>query len=765
MKPSRIVPLLLLVSCSLAAFPAELQAQGTRADYERADRLPREARASVYHIIETREWIGESHRLWYRIQTREGKQFMLADADLRTRQAAFDHARLAEALSEATGDTIEAADLPFDRIEFLDEGDRIRFAVEGWRWVCDLQDYALERTERVPERDRGRRSDRIPPEERRYTAPDSSMEAFIRDHDIWLQPLSRAEDEEPAEAYPLSIDGGAGAPYVSVHWSPDSSRLAGVLEEPGYEHIIHYVESSPDDQLQPKHHTREYTKPGDALPQRKVRLFDVRTREMTPVDDALFTNQYALNRLSWREDGRAFTFEFNQRGHQVYRIIEVDGQTGQVRALIEETSPTVIDYSQKRYRRDLDDGREILWASERDGWNHLYLIDGVTGRVKRQITRGEWVVRDVVHVDEEARQVTFRASGREPGDPYFLHLYRVGFDGRGLLRLTEGAGTHSTDFSEDRAYFVDTWSQVDTPPVSVLRRASDGQVVLELEQGDITDLIEMGWKAPEPFVAKGRDGVTDIWGVIMRPTGFDPSRSWPVLEYIYAGPHSSFVPKSFRPFHGMQAMAELGFVVVQVDGMGTNNRGKAFHDVAWRNLKDAGLPDHILWHRAAAERYPWYDIDRGVGIYGTSAGGQSSMGALLFHPGFYAAAVSSCGCHDNRMDKIWWNEQWMGWPIGPWYGESSNVDNAWRLQGDLLLIVGEMDTNVDPASTMQVVDALVEADKDFDLLVLPGAGHTSGGSYGERRRRDFFVRHILGIEPPDWNADEAEPAVGRGPGA
>jgi dipeptidyl aminopeptidase/acylaminoacyl peptidase len=295
----------------------------------------------------------------------------------------------------------------------------------------------------------------------------------------------------------------------------------------------------------------------------------------------------------------------------------------------------------------------------------------------------------------------------------------------------------------------------------VLRRASNGRAVLELERGDIADLLASGWKMPEVFTSKGRDGETDIWGVIMRPTSFDPSRSWPVLEYIYAGPHSSFVPKTFRAFHGMQAMAELGFVVIQVDGMGTNNRGKTFHDVCWRNLKDAGLPDHILWHRAVAARYPWYDIDRGVGIYGTSAGGQSSTGALLFHPEFYTVAVSSCGCHDNRMDKIWWNEQWMGWPIGPWYAESSNVDNAWRLQGKLFLLVGEMDTNVDPASTMQVVDALIEADKDFDLLVLPGAGHTGGGSYGERRRRDFFVRHLLGVEPPDWNATTEVRTGGR----
>jgi dipeptidyl aminopeptidase/acylaminoacyl peptidase len=252
------------------------------------------------------------------------------------------------------------------------------------------------------------------------------------------------------------------------------------------------------------------------------------------------------------------------------------------------------------------------------------------------------------------------------------------------------------------------------------------------------------------FVSKARDGQTDIWGVIIRPTNFDPAKKYPVIENIYAGPQGSFVPKTFSTQTGMQAQAELGFIVVQIDGMGTSNRSKAFHDVAWKNLGDAGFPDRIIWHKAVAAKYPWYDATR-VGIYGTSAGGQNSTGAVLFHPEFYDAAVAAAGCHDNRMDKIWWNEQWMGWPIGPQYAASSNVDHAKNLQGKLLLIVGEMDTNVDPASTMQVVDALIDADKDFDLLVLPGAGHTSGGAYGERRRFDFFVKHLRGIDPPNWN--------------
>lgn len=251
-------------------------------------------------------------------------------------------------------------------------------------------------------------------------------------------------------------------------------------------------------------------------------------------------------------------------------------------------------------------------------------------------------------------------------------------------------------------------------------------------------------------MAKARDGKTDIWGVIYRPLALNPKKKYPVIENIYAGPQGSFAPKTFSASSGMQALAELGFIVVQMDGMGTSNRSKEFHDYCWRDLGDAGFPDRILWHKAAAAKYPAYDISR-VGIYGTSAGGQNALGGLLFHPDFYKAGFAACGCHDNRMDKIWWNEQWMGWPLGPHYAASSNVDNAYRLKGKLLLLVGEMDQNVDPASTYQVVNALIKADKDFDLLVVPGAGHTSGGAYGERKRNDFFVRALLGLDPPAWN--------------
>ena len=430
------------------------------------------------------------------------------------------------------------------------------------------------------------------------------------------------------------------------------------------------------------------------------------------------------------------------------RVVAVDANSGEASTVIDEQAKTFIDWTNKVYLSSLDATHEAIWMSERDGWNHLYLYDTATGKVKNKITQGDWVVRGVDRVDETKRQIWFRAGGIRPGqDPYYIHYCRVNFDGTGLTTLTEGDGTHTITYAPDGRYFVDSYSRVDMPPVTELRRSEDGKKVLDLERGDAAALLASGYRYPERFVAKGRDGQTDIYGVIVRPTNFNPRRKYPVIESIYAGPQGSFVPKAFSPASGLQQMAELGFIVVQIDGMGTNNRSKAFHDVCWKNLGDAGFPDRIPWIQAAAAKYPAMDLTR-VGIYGTSAGGQNALGGLLQHGDFYKAGVADCGCHDNRMDKIWWNEQWMGWPVGPEYAAQSNVTLAPKLHSKLLLMVGEMDNNVDPATTMQVVNALIKSDKDFDLLVSPGSGHgVAGTPYGKRRLQDFFVKNLLGVDP------------------
>ncbi|HEX5082554.1 MAG TPA: DPP IV N-terminal domain-containing protein, partial [Blastocatellia bacterium] len=698
---------------------------------------------------------------------------------------AFDHQKLAAALSEslpsgASGSSgagaITALRLPFSEITFVDSERAIEVDARGARWRCDLTSYKCRKSDAPGARRLGGRAGggvgplgtltgipgpryNFPQNPGAKLSPDGKWEAWVNNFNIWLRPNGKRE------GVALSYDGSEGNYYAAaaIVWSPDSKMIAAYRVRPGYQRKVQYVESSPVDQLQPKYHTVDYAKPGDALDQPQPVLFNVETKKQIVIDDTLFPNPYNLSRLEWRKDSRAFTFEYNQRGHQVYRVIEVEAATGKPRAIISEEPKTFFCHSGKKYRYDLADGREIVWMSERDGWNHLYLYDGATGKLKNQITKGEWVVRGVEKVDEEKRQIWFQASGMYPGkDPYFVHYYRINFDGSGLTALTETDANHQVSFSADMKYYVDTWSRVDQAPISELRATADRKALAELERVDIQELVKAGWRAPEVFTSLARDGKTDIWGVIFRPSNFDPLKKYPVIEYIYAGPQGSFVPKSFSAYNGMQSLAELGFIVAQVDGMGTSNRSKAFHDVAWKNLGDAGFPDRILWHKAVAAKYPYYDISR-VGIYGNSAGGQNSLGGMLFHPEFYKVCVSSCGCHDNRMDKIWWNEQWMGWPLGPEYAASSNVDNANRLQGKLLLIVGEVDTNVDPASTMQVVNALIKADKTFDLLVIPGGGHGMGGAYGEKKRNDFFVHHLLGVEPPDWNKmEKTKPLTAEG---
>ena len=739
---SSAVLLLILLS------PLWLSAQGRQADYERANGLREKFQALALDIPGRVVWIEKTHRFWYRKSVKEGFEFEIVDADKLVKQPAFDHEKLAAALNTASGEKFKAPKLPFMMIRFTDGEKAIEFEAADFRWACDLATYAVTKLGPV-ERRRPWPLDEPPESQEPKASPDGRREAFIKNFNVWVRSKDKSKKDETA----LSLDGSEGNAYAlnSIRWAPDSRKLAAYRVRPGTKRIVQYVESSPEDQLQPKAFTIVYAKPGDALDVQQPVVFDAEAKTRVDIDNGLFPNAFEMSDIGWWKDGRGLTFEYNQRGHQVYRVIEVDPATGKARALISEEPKTFFCYSGKKYRFDVADGKEIIWMSERDGWNHLYLYDGATGAVKNQITKGAWVVRGVDKVDEDKRQIYFRASGLISGeDPYFVYPYRINFDGTGLAPLTDGGANHAAVYSADTSYFVDTYSRVDTPPVCVLRQAPDGKILMPVEKADIAGLVKAGWRAPEPFIAKGRDGVTDIYGIIIRPLKFDKSRKYPVIENIYAGPQDSFVPKSFMAYNGMMSLAELGFIVVQIDGMGTSNRSKAFHDVCWKNLGDAGFPDRILWHKAVAAKYPYYDISR-VGIYGTSAGGQSAMGGVLFHPEFYKACVASCGCHDNRMDKIWWNEQWMGWPLGPEYAAASNVDNAWRLRGDLLLFVGELDTNVDPSSTMQVVNALIKANKTFGLLVLPGQNHTSGGDYGERVRRDFFVRHLLGVEPPDWN--------------
>ena len=594
----------------------------------------------------------------------------------------------------------------------------------------------------------------VPDEKRGWQVSpvDSMLVVFHRDNNLWTR---RGHDEKP-----LTTDGDSAGYYSGWgSFSPDGRYYATVRITPAPKRYVYYVEALPRDAhqqskygaVEPVLHKQEYAKPGDSLNYRVPVVVEIATGRVVNPSTELFRHQYHVSAPHWDSNSRTQTFTFNERGHKTYRLLELDAETGAVRTLIEETNEKYVNYN-RLYRHDFRDGRRILWTSERDGRNHIYLYDRQKARLIRQVTKGEFYVREIQHVDEKAGVVYFSANGmNKTEDPYLIHYYKIGLDGCHLVCLTPEEGHHKATFTADMQYMIDTYSTVETPPVTVLRRTSDGRLLRTLETADITRLKAQGWQAPEVFAAPGRDGVTPMWGIIMRPSNFDPSKTYPVVEYIYSGPGDQHVPKSFTPWiWGMAELAELGFIVVQVDGMTTSFRTRAFEEVCYKNLKDGGFPDRIAWLRAAAAKYPYMDLNR-VGIYGCSAGGQNAMAAVLWHGDFYKAAYAACGCHDNRMDKIWWNEQWMGYPVDSSYVACSNVENAYRLERPLMLVVGEKDDNVDPASTMQVVAALEKAGKDFELVVIPGAGHTMGDDYGDHKRHDFFVRHLLGVEPPKWS--------------
>ncbi|MFO0925038.1 MAG: prolyl oligopeptidase family serine peptidase [Pirellulales bacterium] len=577
----------------------------------------------------------------------------------------------------------------------------------------------------------------------REVSPDGKWRVFVRDSNLFLQ----STEPNAPEAKALTQDGKEGNAYSQFSWSPDSRFVAAFRTETAEKKEVHLVQSSPPEGGRAVLHSRSYALPGDTFTRHQVQLIAVENGNVWTPQVEPFESEWARPIIRWSPQGNKLRYEQIDRGHQRFRVFEFDPADRTHRTLVDEQSKTFI-WTMHIENHNLppvmwlSETDEFIHVSEQEGWRHLYLIDAKDGTLKNRITQGSWVVRGIDSIDEEKRQIWFRASGIYPDqDPYLIHYGRVNFDGTGLVWLTAGHGHHTVQYSPDKRFLIDSYSRVDLAPVSELRRVSDGSLVCQLEEADVSSLKQSGWKAPEVFVAKGRDGKTDIWGIICRPKDYDPTKKYPVIEDIYAGPQSSYVPKTFSASQRYESLNRLGFVVVKIDGMGTANRSKAFHDVCFQNLKDAGFEDRILWMKAAGKKYPELDLDR-VGIYGTSAGGQNAGAAVLFHPEFYKVAVAACGCHDNRMDKASWNEQWMGYPVGPHYAASSNIDNAHRLGGKLLLIVGEMDTNVPPESTLRYADALIRANKDFDLLVVPNAGHGMGGAYGQRRMHDYFVQHL-----------------------
>ncbi|MBL7152583.1 MAG: DPP IV N-terminal domain-containing protein [Phycisphaerae bacterium] len=767
-SPKALAGLLLLTFAASVVL-----AQGTLEDYKRAVRVRSENHKLVFKTQVRPNWIGETDSFWYRNGLRDGrKQFMLVDPEEGRRKRAFNHKRLAEALAKAAEKEYSAGKLPFDSIRFSDDLKEIRFDVGEKEWKCELKSYKCTEEGPAPKQDRDDRSSRRRRGSGRprttLRSPDGKWEAFRRDYNLWVRSTETKEEFELSDDgeqfydYASSLPGPREIPIIQqgIHtqinpritgsWSPDSKRIVACRIDQRKSGWFHLVKPVPANGVRPRLHSYVYPLAGEPnVPHAELYLFDVEKKTHIKLDAPAHPMLYfsEIPHVRWSKDSKAFTFRYRQRGYQLVRLYETEGETGKVRTLIEERSDTYVDPTMSHVRY-LDETNEIVWSSERDGWCHLHLYDANSAALKNQITKGPWVVRSIVRVDEENRSVFFTAGGREKGrDPYLQHVYRVNLDGSGLTLLTPGNGEHSVKFSPSGKYIVDTYSRVDTAPVTELRRASDGGLVCELEKADIRKLLKSGWKRPEPFGIKARDGKTDVFGVLFRPSNLDPSKKYPVVENIYTGPHGFHTPKSFRVLHRSQDVAELGFVTVIIDGLGTGKRSRAFHNYSYKNLGDGGLEEHIAAIKYLAGKYPYIDATR-VGVYGGSAGGYDAAHALLTDGEFYKVAVSSSGNHDHRMDKAWWVELWMGYPAGDHYIEQSNVTLAHKLEGKLLLLHGDMDENVHPASTLQFVDALIKANKDFDMFIAPNAGHGVGGDYFTRKRWDYFVKHLLEKDPP-----------------
>ena len=762
------LPLLpaLAIAAAPLPHPAPLPAQQppvtvTAEDYARAETLLATATSPlVFGASVQPTWL-PGGRFWYRNTVPGGAEFILVDPTAATRSRAFDHERLATALSAATDTTYAPLQLPFRTFELSPAGDALTARAGDARLRCDLRAYTCESAPPAP--------DRVP---NSITSPDGTKAAFIRDHNLWLRDL-----ETGAEAR-LTSDGVEDYGYATNNagwvkrdspvllWSPGSDMIATFQHDARGVGMMYMATTNVG---HPELSAWTYPLPGDSLIFRISRVVIhldgprvVRLR-MPPDPHRSSTTDHVAGSggvfldVEWSDDGSQLAFLSNSRDHKHAELRVADPETGAVRDIFDETEENFFESGARTANwRVLEESNEVIWFSKRHNWGHLYRYDLSTGELLGRITTGEWNVQQLLRVDEESRTLYFTGTGREPGDPYFQYLYRIGMDGTGLELLTPDSANHTVTLSPGGDHFVDGYSTPVTPPVTVVRDL-DGEIVMELERADISRLVESGWQPPEPLTVKARDGETDLYGLLYKPTRFDPSRSYPVVNYLYPGPQSGSVgSRSFRPSRGdKQAIAELGFIVVEVDAMGTPGRSKEFHDAYYGNMGDNGLPDQVGMIRQLGARHSWMDLDR-VGIWGHSGGGFASTAGILRYPDFYKVAVSQAGNHDNRNYEDDWGEKWQGlletYPDGTTnYDNQANQLVAENLTGKLLLAHGTMDTNVPAYNTLLVVDALIAADKDFDLIMLPNRGHGFGNEpYMMRRRWDYFVRHLLGVEPPEY---------------
>ena len=750
-----------------APLAAQSPRQLTAEDYARAEKFLGTNTLPLVTGFGVRPTWLEDGRFWYRTTIANGNGFFVVDPARRTREALFDQTRLAAALAAASGGRVDGNRLPFQTFDLAKDNRSITVNLQNKRWKCDLQQYSCATADTSSATRRAPANSSV--------SSDGKWAVYIKEYNLWARDLTTGQDVQVTTdgikdfGYATDNAGWTHSDRPVVTWSPDSRQIATFQHDGRGVRDMHLVATNVG---APRLESWKYPFPGDSVIFRISRVIirqgadgrpQVVRLQMPPdqhrstVSDHVACTGGTICDVQWYPDGSHLAFVSSSRDHKTAWFRVANAQTGEVRTLFEERMPTQVGDASltENLWRVLPASNELIWWSQRDNWIHLYLYDLTTGRLKNRITTGEGNVDDVLRVDEKARQIYFLASGKDPArDPYFQHLYRIGFDGRGLTLLTPENANHTVSMSPEGKHFVDSYSTPNTPPVTVVRDMN-GRLVQTIEKTDISRLVATGWKPPTPIKVKARDGKTDLYGLMFTPSTLDSTKRYPIINYIYPGPQSGSVgPRSFSPARGdHQALAELGFVVVAIDGMGTPGRSKAFADAYYGNMGDNTIPDQVAGMKELAKQYSFIDIDK-VGIWGHSGGGFATASAMFQFTDFFDVGISESGNHDNRNYEDDWGERYQGLLVKEGnsdnYADEANQTHAKNLKGKLMLVHGEMDDNVPSINTRLVVDALVKANKDFDLIMLPHARHGFGqdGNYIMRRRWDYFVKNLRGEEPP-----------------
>ncbi len=732
-------------------------------DYQRAEQmLSWNVSNKVTRQNVSPQWISNSS-FWYQVTTENGSEFVLVDTQAQSRQLAFDHGRLATALSNFSGQPVDEYNLPLRDLSFSEDLNRIHFTYSDSQLECNLGIYNCTET--------GSATESV---SNSVTSPDGNMAVYIKDYNLWVKNLETGEDiqltTEGVEYHGFGINnqGWNRSDRPIVKWSPDSKKISTFrLDERGVGKMTLWR----TEVGRPVADIWPYALPGDeVVPMLERVVIDVENQSKTWLDvepsHQRTSNCCGLNRgldwadNEWSDNSEKLAFVSTSRDYKEVTLYLANPENGDVEQVYHERDEIFFESNLTSRGvpnwRVLHDSNEFIWFTRKSNWGHLYLHDLSTGDLKNQITDGDWNVIDIVRVDEEDRTIWFTAMGTIEGvDPYYQHLYRINFDGTGMTLLTPEPLDHSVNLSPDGKYIVSTHSDFQNPQVTVVRDF-DGNTLMEIEAADASELFNTGWKAPEPFTAKARDGETDIYGIMILPSNFDENKAYPIVNYIYPGPQvGSIGNRSFSSVRRGQAhaLAELGFVVVQIDGFGSPLRSRDFHTYYYGDMSDNGLPDQIAAMEQLADQYNFIDLER-AGIYGHSGGGFATASALFQYPDFFKVGVSGAGNHDNRGYTYYWGEKFQGLleetEDGDTYTNQANHLQAKNLEGKLMISYGTMDTNVHPSMTLLVVDELIKHNKDFDLVVMPNRGHGYGSEpYHIRRSWDFFVKHLMGATHPE----------------